>query len=296
MADTAPLLLPGTTGLALTGFFALATLLCLARVVWQDLRRFEIDFAALGGATFAMLSLIVMLDGLTGALDALATGALFGCVADALRRPLPGAMGAGDPPLFAALGVAAGFAYFLPALVACALFSLLAAMVYAHARGKRLFRSMFPAAVALVPAIILALVLRLLDAGGVRPPVLAALALPLTPAMAWVVAGLALLVLLAARMRRWRASLFAVLAHRRGLVPGACFGAAAPIIGMFLGLQVAPALGTIFMAPFVALTLLTGIPIGMMPVPLRGVGFVLSILTGAALGYLVQALIRKVFP
>ena len=84
-----------------------------------------------------------------------------------------------------------------------------------------------------------------------------------------------------------------VLALRTGLIAGAVCGFFAPLFGLFLGLQVSPALGTLVMAPFVALSALTGTPIGEMSGFLRWTGLALSILTGAALGAGVQHLCHR---
>ncbi len=79
---------------------------------------------------------------------------------------------------------------------------------------------------------------------------------------------------------------------RTGLIAGAVFGLFAPFVGLFLGLQASPGLGTAFMAPFVALSVLTGVPFGEMSAGLRWVALALSVLTGAALGAILQRVIR----
>ena len=43
------------------------------------------------------------------------------------------------------------------------------------------------------------------------------------------------------------------------------FGLIAPFIGLFVGLQVSPWLGSVLMFPFIAVSAVTGIPIGEMP-------------------------------
>ena len=80
---------------------------------------------------------------------------------------------------------------------------------------------------------------------------------------------------------------------RTGLVAGALCGLAAPFTGLFVGLQVSPAPGTVLAAPFVALAVLTGTPLGMMSPALLLAGLGLSVLAGAALGALVQYLWRS---
>ena len=197
MADTALFLLPGllsgllsglmsgllfgATGLALTGFFALATLLGLTWVLWHDLRRFEIDFAALGVAALAMGALIVLLEGPQAALAAVALAALVGACTAAVRCRRPSGMGAGDPWLFAGLGLAGGPEHLVLVTAAGAVLGLAAARAWARARGKRLFRSMFPAAICIVPAMGLGLMARGLSAAQSLPAGLERLALPLGP-------------------------------------------------------------------------------------------------------------------
>ena len=187
MPDTAPVILLGPVGLALTGLFAFATALCLAHVLWRDLKRFEIDFGALGAATLVMLPLVLMLDGVSGLLDALAMGALSGCGVETLRRVMPGRMGAGDPPLFAVLGLAAGPAYALAVLLITVVLSFCVALAWARARGRSLRRAMFPAALALVPAMALALLLRAGGAASFLPDWLEGLAISLGSGSARVV-------------------------------------------------------------------------------------------------------------
>ncbi len=80
---------------------------------------------------------------------------------------------------------------------------------------------------------------------------------------------------------------------RTGLVTGAVCGLVAPLFGLVLGLQVSPVLGTVVMAPFVALSSLTGTPFGEMSGFERWVGLTLSILTGAALGAGLQHICRR---
>lgn len=179
MPETAPMILLGPSGLALAGLFAFATAFCLALVMRHDLVRFEIDFVALGVAALFMVPLILMCHGFTDALDALAMGALFGCASEALRRVMPGRMGAGDPPLFAVLGLAAGPAYAVVVLLIVMVVSFCVALAWARARGRSLRRAMFPAALALVPAMVMALILRAADAASLLPGSLEGLAIPL---------------------------------------------------------------------------------------------------------------------
>ena len=167
--------------LALPGLLVLVIAVSLGVVLRRDLTRFEVDYGALGVAAGAMLALILWRAGPLGALEALAIATLPGLVAEALRRYRPGRMGAGDPWLFAALGLAAGPDYMLVTLIAACLLGCVVALVCSRLRGRCLFGSMVPAALALVPAMALAITLRLVDGAGGLPAGMHALAVPLDP-------------------------------------------------------------------------------------------------------------------
>ena len=205
-----PIIALGTVGYAIAALFALMIATGLVVVLWRDLTRFEIDFAALALASLPMLALTLLLSGPEAALAALAVAALFGTLAEAVRRLRPGRMGAGDPWAFAALGLAAGPDHAIVTLLTCSLLCLVTSITWSLRRGKRLFRSMFPAALALVPAMAIAVALRFADAGGVLPPLMDRQAVPLSPETAGllVVAAAVLLGLGSrARLSRWAASL-----------------------------------------------------------------------------------------
>jgi hypothetical protein len=70
---------------------------------------------------------------------------------------------------------------------------------------------------------------------------------------------------------------------RKSLIYKFLFGVAAPFIGLFAGLQISPWLGNILMFPFVAVSALTGIPIGEMPGLLFAVLVLVSGVVWAAL-------------
>ncbi|MCY4304392.1 MAG: hypothetical protein OXC62_06380 [Aestuariivita sp.] len=150
-----------------------AVIVCLAIIavalivtVITDVRHFEIHFEALGVASAGGLLLMWLLSGWEMMMAAVSMALTLGVVAEIMRQCRPRRMGAGDPWAFAALGLYAGPDYLLPVLVVCALMSIIAASVYSLRRGKTLFQSAFPAAVALVPSMFCALFLRVQDAYG----------------------------------------------------------------------------------------------------------------------------------
>lgn len=73
---------------------------------------------------------------------------------------------------------------------------------------------------------------------------------------------------------------------RKHLIFKFLFGLAAPFIGLFAGLQISPLLGNILMFPFIAVSALTGIPIGEMSGALFGA---LVLLSGVAWAVLLSA-------
>jgi len=81
-----------------------------------------------------------------------------------------------------------------------------------------------------------------------------------------------------------------------GLLAGSLLGLISPIIGIFLGLQVNAHLGTLFAAPLILITLITGIPFGEFSPALQIVSLLLPVIIGAILGALVQQLFTKQIP
>ena len=130
----------------------------------RDIRYFEIDFTILAAVSAAMLLLIMIWSGWREVLASLAFGTLFGAIVESGRRLRPRQMGQGDPWALAALGLAAGPSYALAGVVSLVLFGILAALTYSIIRGKGWFRSMFPMALAFIPAIWVVLGLRAIAA------------------------------------------------------------------------------------------------------------------------------------
>lgn len=135
-------------------------LACMAAVAVRDMRSFEIDPVPLLGAALASLAAACAVEGPSGAAGSLAAAGLAWAVARAVARLLPGRIGGGDVWLFAAMAAAAGIDLMAPMLALFAAFAAAAGAAYSLARGKRLFRSMVPAALPGMAAAGLALVWR----------------------------------------------------------------------------------------------------------------------------------------
>ena len=150
-----------------TVMITLAVLLAMAGVAWRDARTFEIDFCLLGVAAFAMSALIAGADAGGGVTRALGLAVAMAGVTLLVHVIRPGHLGAGDIWLMGFIGLAAGPDHILAVLISFGLLGLLTSAVYSRVRGKRLFRSVFPLALPGMGAGLLALILRLGDAGSV---------------------------------------------------------------------------------------------------------------------------------
>ncbi len=73
---------------------------------------------------------------------------------------------------------------------------------------------------------------------------------------------------------------------------GAVAGVLVPVIGVFVGLQVSSAWGTVLVAPYIAVAALLDTYLGNMPGAARLLGLGLSILTYVLLAFGVRNLIR----
>ena len=125
---------------------ATISLVAMAGVAWIDVRQFEIHPGLLLAAVATALAVIVLLEGVVAMSWSAVAGALLGGTAFIAASLWPDRMGQGDIGLLGCLGVVGG-PEFLPVLLL--LFVVLAALTsaaYSLARGKPLFRSMFPAA------------------------------------------------------------------------------------------------------------------------------------------------------
>ena len=149
--------------LLLVGLSALGAGLAMAGVAWRDCTRLEIDFTLLAGVTLCIAPVIWMAGGFDGLFAALVCAAFAGSVTALACFWRPGRIGRGDIWLLAALGFLAGPDHAPLVLGLFMFFALLTAALYSLSRGKRLFGSMFPAAVPGMGAASAALILRLGD-------------------------------------------------------------------------------------------------------------------------------------
>lgn len=129
------------------------TLLCAGRLIWVDFRQFEIEPPTLA----VMAGTLLLQAGLTAPaaevlIRLVSALAFYGAVVF-LTRTVRGLsrVGAGDPPL---IGVVAFmvFPFLVPWSLLAAVLILITAATYARIRGKRVMRSMFPAAPPLLGA------------------------------------------------------------------------------------------------------------------------------------------------
>ena len=127
-------------GLAAISMFA------MAGVAWIDVRQFEIHPGLLLAVIAPALAAIVLLEGLAALSWSAAAGALFGGIAFIAASLWPGRIGQGDVGLLGSLGVVGGPELLPILLLLFAVFAVLTSAAYSLARGKRLFRSMIPAA------------------------------------------------------------------------------------------------------------------------------------------------------
>ena len=159
--------LPGTNPVLTTAL--LLALMAMALVVLRDVRIFEIDFALLAIAALNTGVVVLAVDG-PGALGgAMASALVIGLITAALCYWRPGWLGQGDIRLMAFVGLAAGPEHMPVTMVAFLAVAVLTSAAYSLARGKRLFRSMFPAALPAMGAAAIALVLRLSESGMLWP-------------------------------------------------------------------------------------------------------------------------------
>ncbi len=132
---------------------AVAALCAMAMVARIDCQRFEIDPLWLGILTLSGTGAILLAEGARAFPGSLAAAALAGGVTVFVRYLRPGRIGQGDIGLLAVMGLLAG-PHFLPLVLGLFLiFALLTSAAWSRARGKRLFRSMIPAALPAMAAL-----------------------------------------------------------------------------------------------------------------------------------------------
>ena len=136
-------------------------LLCVFSALWilrWDMLAFEISFAGCGVLTLSGLGLAAAGGGLTGVVDGLIAGAVAGIATGIVHVFMPARLGRGDIVLVASMGAVTGTALMPVLMVIFLAFCAVTSGVYSLRRGKRLFRSAFPAALpamaALVPVLI----------------------------------------------------------------------------------------------------------------------------------------------
>lgn len=127
--------------------------LCAFRVIFIDIRQFEIEFETLGVLAVLALLFSVLHEDMFETGIRLFSGLSFWGICAAINiwgRELA-RYGAGDPPL---IGVMAFMAapWVVPWALLAGVLSLGFCAYYSHIRGKRLFQSMYPAAPPLVIA------------------------------------------------------------------------------------------------------------------------------------------------
>ena len=136
-------------------------LLCVFAALWilrWDMLAFEISFAGCGVLTLSGLGLAAAGGGLAGVVDGLIAGAVAGIATGIVHILMPARLGRGDIVLVASMGAVTGTTLMPVLMVIFLAFCAVTSGVYSLRRGKRLFRSAFPAALpamaALVPVLI----------------------------------------------------------------------------------------------------------------------------------------------
>ncbi len=145
-------------------FFYSNLLLLVFSMLWVaywDVRTFEINYEVLGIAPWCYLAFLIASEG--NLISAIFAGCVMFGVALLIHRVFHQLMGMGDYVLYAFIGLVAGVELLPLLVVANAAFSTLTAAIYSLKRGKRMFRSMFPAALPGMAAAMLCLMLPLVE-------------------------------------------------------------------------------------------------------------------------------------
>lgn len=79
----------------------------------------------------------------------------------------------------------------------------------------------------------------------------------------------------------------------KAFIYGAIFGLIAPMIGLFVGLQLSTFLGNILMFPFYIIGLFTEEPFGNWSMAMRVLGVLLSMITWGTVFYLIFNLVKR---
>lgn len=120
--------------------------IAMVQIVRVDLLMLEISFGGCAALVLSGLAAAMLADGPSAATDSLLAGTIAAAVAALVRVLRPARLGRGDIVLLGAMGAAAGTALMPVLMVLFLLFCVVTAAAYSLHRGKRLFRSAFPAA------------------------------------------------------------------------------------------------------------------------------------------------------
>lgn len=130
-------------------------------IAYWDAKTFEINYEVLGIAPWCYVAFLIATNG--NLISAIFGAAIMFAVALLIHRVFRRLMGMGDYALYAFMGLVAGVELLPFLVVANGVFSTITAALYSVQRGKRLFRSMFPAAVPGMAAAMLCVILPLVE-------------------------------------------------------------------------------------------------------------------------------------
>lgn len=146
--------IPSNTVPLVTLMASAIAVMAMATMAWVDIRSFEIDPIALVAVLLASAAAIYLAEGLEGLSTSFLVAVFTAGIAALALWMRPAAIGQGDIGLFGALGLIGGMAYLPLLLVLMLVFASMTSASYSLTRGKRLFRSMFPAALPAMAAAI----------------------------------------------------------------------------------------------------------------------------------------------
>lgn len=148
-------------------FSVLALMGLLVVIIHTDVTRFEIDLSAIAFASLCVISVYSSLG--FDLLSHFAAAAAMFVISFIVHRLYHRGFGLGDYYLFVFMGLVSGLEYLVFLIVLNAIFSAITALHYSRIRGKRMFRSAFPAALPGVFAAVSVLVVQLLELAFGQP-------------------------------------------------------------------------------------------------------------------------------
>jgi hypothetical protein len=149
-------------------FFSVLILMgLLVVIIHTDVTRFEIDPSAIAAASLCIISVYLLLG--FDLLSHFAAVIVMFAVSFVIHRLYHRGFGLGDYYLFAFMGLVSGLEHLGMLIVLNAIFSTFTSMYYSQIRGKRMFRSVFPAALPGILAAVLVLVVQLLELAFGQP-------------------------------------------------------------------------------------------------------------------------------